>query len=109
MGREGRGAALALSISFELCSEYLCVFLCVQTPGGTILRAAHLDIEALTLDREVLCVCVCERERERELRERVRVCGVCVCMSLSLSLSLSLSFSVSECGCEFESVSMIAR
>ncbi|EKX49101.1 hypothetical protein GUITHDRAFT_68321 [Guillardia theta CCMP2712] len=25
-----------------------------ETPGGTILRAAHLDIEALTLDREVL-------------------------------------------------------
>ena len=25
-----------------------------ETPGGTILRAAHLDIEALTLDREVM-------------------------------------------------------
>eukprot|EP00960_Hanusia_phi_P059159 764089-Hanusia_phi.AAC.8 len=25
-----------------------------ETPGGTILRAAHLDIEALTMDREVL-------------------------------------------------------
>jgi argininosuccinate synthase len=25
-----------------------------ETPGGTILRAGHLDIEALTLDREVL-------------------------------------------------------
>ena len=23
-----------------------------ETPGGTILRAAHLDLEALTLDRE---------------------------------------------------------
>ncbi|KAJ1491220.1 hypothetical protein T484DRAFT_1775469, partial [Baffinella frigidus] len=25
-----------------------------ETPGGTILRAAHLDLEAITLDREVL-------------------------------------------------------
>lgn len=25
-----------------------------ETPGGTILRTAHLDIEALTMDREVL-------------------------------------------------------
>jgi argininosuccinate synthase len=25
-----------------------------ETPGGTIMRAAHLDIEALTMDREVL-------------------------------------------------------
>lgn len=27
-----------------------------ETPGGTILRAAHLDLESLTLDREVLRV-----------------------------------------------------
>ncbi|KAJ3244780.1 argininosuccinate synthetase [Chytriomyces hyalinus] len=26
---------------------------CYETPGGTILRAAHVDIEGLTLDREV--------------------------------------------------------
>jgi argininosuccinate synthase len=26
---------------------------CYETPGGTILRAAHVDLEGLTLDREV--------------------------------------------------------
>eukprot|EP00038_Savillea_parva_P006947 m.166869 g.166869 ORF g.166869 m.166869 type:complete len:416 (-) comp12753_c0_seq1:99-1346(-) len=26
---------------------------CYETPGGTVLRAAHIDIEALTIDREV--------------------------------------------------------
>jgi argininosuccinate synthase len=26
---------------------------CYETPGGTILRAAHVDIEGLTMDREV--------------------------------------------------------
>jgi argininosuccinate synthase len=27
-----------------------------ETPGGTILRAAHMAIETLTLDREVMCL-----------------------------------------------------
>ena len=82
----------------------MCVFfVCVQTPGGTILRAAHLDIEALTLDREVLCVCVCVcmRERERE--------SVCVSVCLSVCVCVCVFFCVSGCGCEFVSVSMIAR
>lgn len=26
---------------------------CYETPGGTLCRVAHLDIEALTIDREV--------------------------------------------------------
>ena len=26
---------------------------CYETPGGTILRAAHVDLEGLVLDREV--------------------------------------------------------
>ena len=26
---------------------------CYETPGGTLLRAAHVDIEGLVLDREV--------------------------------------------------------
>ena len=26
---------------------------CYETPGGTILHSAHLDLETLTMDREV--------------------------------------------------------
>ena len=27
---------------------------CYETPGGTVLQAAHLDLETLTIDREVM-------------------------------------------------------
>lgn len=42
-----------------------------ETPGGSVLRAAHMDLEGMTVDREVLrlkedlqnefsrCVCAC--------------------------------------------------
>ena len=48
------GTRLPSSSSLFLISLFLyTAFRCYETPAGTILRAAHVDLEGLTLDREV--------------------------------------------------------
>ncbi len=64
-------ASRAAEVTQHVGVPFLCVFgvlpadypwhTVYETPGGTILHKAHIDLEGITLDREVRKACLCVR------------------------------------------------